>query len=936
MRLLKVLAVVLGLAAPAAALPPYYGVEFSTVTGRASMNLTGTLKVAASSSSPAGFTILLDGVKGGVSASSGIFTYGITAGSLTVTNGVAISSALSVRDLTVLYGLTAATGTFSQSLVVGFSAPCASCSVHAPRAAFTYGVEVGTSVAFSGFGYVDKTGLRKKAGGSTGGVNVFIEAGDNSTLAGVGGTLNLVAGENTGGGTAAGAAVIAKGGSGSNTAGGPVILESGITSDCSSGEQSSTTVRGGGIGNSVATGGSVVAMGVRSVSGGCGSPPHTGTGGDVIIQAGRGSEANGKPGDVSIAAGTARLSTGVVSIGVSPSSTSFYFPYVMFRSSLAVSPGGATAAPLASFDNVGDMSQRLAATFGSSVTVAGWLKGDSGATVAGAVVLQSSVTMLDGQAIGGAVTFRSTVTVKDLLATFGVRSATASFTSGLVTSSLTVVGDSIHRDIANDKAVRVTMGARPTLQFTDNNSASLANGAISAADLWLNSAGGNITSWGLHSFRSTVELTSGQAITNAATFTGTMTARGASTFTATGDVTFSIGTSSGISLGGGGLRFPDGTTQYSATPLGSAFTSGTNTWTGGNEWRGSNVFKSSLTLMGVGSCLGSQGLEYCGVEVSASNEGVINIGYAASGRFIVRNNAPLDTAFLDLNGAGTHLKVVSDADGTPVEVLAINSTGTRTNGLYVSGNVGVGRVRTAGALNIGTDNGDGTAATGIQFGTDGTAVLTRDNGYGGLKMLGNFSMGANGAGQVLLVGNDASLVFNNAGNGFYRNSGTGDIEYRSGSANVWTSPAGSQNIGFADTSPDAHVEVKAIAADNYLVQFSSVNDVTKIYVVDKFGHFSSSAAVNASLGTCTNGTLVQPSNDVSGKVSFSGANTSCAVNFANAYPSAGNVVCTTSAHIASFLGYDTVATTTGLTFTTAVSTIASGDSISYDCRFVGM
>ena len=125
--------------------------------------------------------------------------------------------------------------------------------------------------------------------------------------------------------------------------------------------------------------------------------------------------------------------------------------------------------------------------------------------------------------------------------------------------------------------------------------------------------------------------------------------------------------------------------------------------------------------------------------------------------------------------------------GTTTNALVVASSITVDVNLIktVNGKVGIGQVSPTALLHINTGNGDGTSATGIQFGSDATAVLTRDNAYGGSMFLGslrttgaqNFFGGGQGAGTIDLYA---------LGNGFARDGGTGDFYLRVNSLNSLT------------------------------------------------------------------------------------------------------------------------------------------------------
>lgn len=89
MRLLFAAALLFVSGTAGATASSYDSLTISTNTGRARRAVSGFLGVAASSQTPKAYTILLDGPKGGVNASSGTFVYGVKAGTF---NAVAVST----------------------------------------------------------------------------------------------------------------------------------------------------------------------------------------------------------------------------------------------------------------------------------------------------------------------------------------------------------------------------------------------------------------------------------------------------------------------------------------------------------------------------------------------------------------------------------------------------------------------------------------------------------------------------------------------------------------------------------------------------------------------------------------------------------------------------------------------------------------------------
>jgi hypothetical protein len=103
--------VLLALLASCAWAGPSY--DLSLHQSSATLRVAGAVKVAVSSSAPTTARILLEGVSGGVNASSFTATYGVVATSAAIRN---ITAAVS---LTSTYGLSAATGAFTTGVTVG-------------------------------------------------------------------------------------------------------------------------------------------------------------------------------------------------------------------------------------------------------------------------------------------------------------------------------------------------------------------------------------------------------------------------------------------------------------------------------------------------------------------------------------------------------------------------------------------------------------------------------------------------------------------------------------------------------------------------------------------------------------------------------------------------------------------------------------------------
>lgn len=86
---------------------------------------------------------------------------------------------------------------------------------------------------------------------------------------------------------------------------------------------------------------------------------------------------------------------------------------------------------------------------------------------------------------------------------------------------------------------------------------------------------------------------------------------------------------------------------------------------------------------------------------------------------------------------------------------------------------------------------------------------------------------------------------------------------------------------------------------------------------------------NVTLGDCANGTLELPSTDFAGRITFSGVNASCAINFSESWGmNAPTCIVTTSG--ANAIKLCNKASTVNVTFVPN-SNFANGDAVSYIC-----
>lgn len=386
------------------------------------------------------------------------------------------------------------------------------------------------------------------------------------------------------------------------------------------------------------------------------------------------------------------------------------------------------------------------------------------------------------------------------------------------------------------------------------------------------------------------------------TITGTLVVSGTVTVTGSGmsvagpsTATFFYGNGSALTGVGGGIASIESTTTVnSINDAGQLTVIGSGSYTGAEVHGGATVFKASVTVLGQGS------------------------EFQVNGGTLVTNAGVVSLASTTATGTFIHLGAVTSKSSITVINAAISGTGA-------GGNI---------------TSQSSITTTGSMFAKDltiGASLATIDNtgAISGTGLLNNTGEIRSNKVSDSLGGEGLSL----GNNGGIRRTTTGTEHWFTLFKTNWHTPmrfkeqtaiATRNQIIFSSTT----VIIDAAEGDvpgTQILRLSS--GAAGMFIVDNYGHFSSSAAVNAAVGTCTNGTLVQPANDRSGYITFSGANTSCSINFANTYGRRPN--CSESHQIASFLGIDTTITATSITFTSAVATIASGDSISYICEFAG-
>ena len=136
------------------------------------------------------------------------------------------------------------------------------------------------------------------------------------------------------------------------------------------------------------------------------------------------------------------------------------------------------------------------------------------------------------------------------------------------------------------------------------------------------------------------------------------------------------------------------------------------------------------------------------------------------------------------------------------------------------------------------------------------------------------------------------------------------------------------DIGIGETAPAARFEIKSTAANAFTLQISSA-DGSAMYRFDANGHLEIAGA-DPTLGTCTNGAVNTNSSATAGQITFSGANSSCAVVFAK--PMDATPMCLCTAFDAGNNGCEIIAqSATGVTYGPETGSWASGDAINFFC-----
>jgi hypothetical protein len=277
------------------------------------------------------------------------------------------------------------------------------------------------------------------------------------------------------------------------------------------------------------------------------------------------------------------------------------------------------------------------------------------------------------------------------------------------------------------------------------------------------------------------------------------------------------------------------------------------------------------------------------------------------------------------NGVFETLRATSTTHGLTVDVAStfIGSDTHRAliggTSIYLSGNLGIDTLSPSKRLHVssGAIQVDGT---GGQFRYDGDAGVMALRGIGGGR--GLFLDSSVGA---LLTGVGSAAVPY-----FQANAGEANVVAAGGNLACTTAGCGFNAAGNAGRS----LSIWPRAADQFAIITTTGSSTSQMsWGIDKFGHVVSSGST-PTLGTCTNGAILGGSTDVAGRLTFSGANSSCAIVWNFAAQPAQTVACSISANMATPAVVNTATTGTGMTVT--ATSFANTDYVNYVCyRFGG-
>lgn len=183
---------------------------------------------------------------------------------------------------------------------------------------------------------------------------------------------------------------------------------------------------------------------------------------------------------------------------------------------------------------------------------------------------------------------------------------------------------------------------------------------------------------------------------------------------------------------------------------------------------------------------------------------------------------------------------------------------------------------------------------------------------------------------------DGQITSSSYGYGWQYDGAAGNLDlvnrYGTTSDSVKMTILGSSGkVGISSVAPTAQLTVQAgssIAPNDYVVKASSQN-ATLLFGVHGNGHWSVNGG-GVTLGTCANGTLTAGSSATLGEVTFSGANSTCAINFTSNYDA--TPICFLTTHSAGLVGAEVSAeSTSSFTFVPRTGAYGLGDGVHYHC-----